>query len=40
MIGDISLADNIYIICGLCSGFFYPHLLKGTGDYVTQLIKL
>ena len=30
MIGDISLATNIYIITGytgLSSGFIYPHLL-------------
>ncbi len=29
MIGDITVADEIYIVCGLCSGFIYPHLLQG-----------
>ena len=28
MIGDISLATNIYIITGLSSHSFYPHLLR------------
>ena len=28
MLADISEVDHIYIVCGLCSGYFYPHLLQ------------
>lgn len=27
MLGDISVANDIYIVCGLYSSYFYPHLL-------------
>ena len=26
MLGDISGLDKIYIVCGLSSRYFYPHL--------------
>ena len=26
MLGDITVADEIYIVCGLSSRYFYPHL--------------
>ena len=26
MLGDITVADEIYIVCGLSSEYFYPHL--------------
>ena len=29
MIGDISVAANVYIVCGLSSRYFYPHLFDG-----------
>lgn len=29
MLADISAVDEIYLVCGLCSGFIYPHLLQG-----------
>lgn len=29
MIGDISVAENVYIVCGLSSRYFYPHLFDG-----------
>ena len=28
MLGDITVADEIYIVCGLSSRYFYPHLFK------------
>lgn len=27
MLGDISALDNVYIVCGLSSAYFYPQLL-------------
>lgn len=26
MLGDISNLENLYIVYGLCLGYFYPHL--------------
>lgn len=27
MLGDITATDEIYIVCGLSSAYFYPHHL-------------
>jgi hypothetical protein len=40
MLGDITAADEIYIVTGLSARYFYPHLFDGASILASFSIEI